>query len=173
MKMSVNKNSNNLLKFIISGIVLALCACQTMKPQPRTERIQNPQILTQENSQISTQEDSQVPDRDNPRNSGQSAIIGTWQGIGSLPQNGRFVAKINFQPNGTFQQEMTIASGSNSGTTMIYGSYRQNSQNSVVTLPDRSCVEGQCLPYTRSVEFTIVNSTELSSDGTKLRKISD
>ena len=173
MKMSVNKNSNNLLKFIISGIVLALCACQTMKPQPRTERIQNPQILTQENPQISTQEDSQVPDRDNPRNSGQSPLVGNWQGVGSN-KDANYVSKYNFQPDGTFQLELTIASKNPqlaSGVTVEYGIYKHIQGNSYVASSQKLCTLGQCLEYNKSYEFMLNSSTQLSSDGIIFRRM--
>jgi hypothetical protein len=178
---------DNPWKFIVPGIVIVFLGYQMMQSkQTQTSFQQGSQTPVQPERRPSSQPESQTPvqpdsrtpvSQQNPENTSQGfSLIGTWQAVGVMPDNIKFVSKINFQPNGTFQQELTTAGGKNpysSGIGMTSGSYKQNGQNSFVTLPDRICTNGQCFPYTQSQEFTIVNSTELSSDGLKFRKVSN
>jgi hypothetical protein len=184
---SPSQSIDNKWKFIIPGILIVFLGYQMMQSkQTQTsfqQGSQNPvqperRSPSQPDSPTPVQPDSRTPVRQqDPENTSQGfSLIGTWQAVGVMPDNIKFVSKINFQPNGTFQQELTTAGGKNpysSGIGMTSGSYKQNGQNSFVTLSDRVCTNGQCFPYTQSQEFTIVNSTELSSGGAKFRKLSD
>jgi hypothetical protein len=184
---SPSQSIDNKWKFIIPGIVIVFLGYQMMQSkQTQTsfqQGSQNPvqperRSPSQPDSQNPVQPDSRTPVRQqDPENTSQEfSLVGTWQAIGVMPENIKFVSKINFQPNGTFQQELTTAGGKNpysSGISMTSGSYKQNGQNSFVTLSEQICTNGQCVPYTQSQEFTIVNSTELLSDGTKFRKMSN
>jgi cytoskeletal protein RodZ len=156
------------------------------QPSRETSSQQDPQTSSQEDPRSSFQQDpgtSSQPDprtlvQQDPQNTPQgNPLVGTWQAVGVLENGIKFVAKINFQPNGTYQQEMTTAGGKNpysSGIGMSYGSYKLTGQNSFVTSSEKTCTEeGTCVPYTQSVEFTIVNSNELSSGGTKFRRLSN
>jgi hypothetical protein len=167
---SQSQSIDNPWKFIIPGIIIAFFGYQIMQ----SKQAPTP---TQPDSRTPTQPDSRTPTQPDQQNTSQEfSLVGTWQGVGSN-QNSRYVDKYNFQPNGTYQAEMTIASKNpqlSSGITTIYGSYKRTGQNSIVVSSEKSCAEGMCTAYISSLRLTIVNSTELSDDaGQKIRKLSD
>jgi hypothetical protein len=183
---SQSQSIDNPWKFIIPGIIIAFFGYQIMQskqaptptqPESRTPTQPESRTPTQPDSRTPTQPDSRTPTQPDQQNTSQEfSLVGTWQGVGSN-QNSRYVAKYNFQPNGTYQLEMTIASKNpqlSSGILMTYGSYKRTGQNSIVVSSEKSCAEGMCTAYISSQRLTIVNSTELSDDaGQKIRKLSD